>query len=340
MNVVVAILLFGLLIAIHEAGHYLAARWAGMRVEKFSIGFGPSLATFRRGETDWRIGVIPFGGYVQIAGMSGDPGPEDPGSYAAKPAWKRLVVILAGATMNYLLAWTLLVALLGSGAMVPDPSSRIGGVAPEMPAATAGLQADDRILAVDGAPVETFAAVAERVGASPGKPVALAIDRGGERLEVTLTPTADGKVGIYGAQTLRSYGFLESLKEATLRTFWGSVNMIGSLVALVQGKAEGDLMGPVGIAHEVARQAERGFRWLVGIAASLSLALGFFNLLPIPGLDGARAAFLGVEVVRRKPVDQRIEGWVHGIGLLLLLGLMAVVTVDDIRRIVAQVFGG
>ena len=155
-----------------------------------------------------------------------------------------------------------------------------------------------------------------------------------------MTPSADGKIGVLRAETLKSFGFLESLEQATLRTFWGSVHMIDSLVALVRGQAEGDLMGPVGIAHEVARQAERGLRWLVGIAASLSLALGFFNLLPIPGLDGARAAFLGVEVVRRKPVDQRVEGWVHGIGLLLLLGLMAIVTIDDVRRILAGVFGG
>lgn len=340
MNVVVAILLFGLLIAIHEAGHFLVARWAGMRVERFSIGFGPALASFRRGETDWRIGVIPFGGYVKIAGMADDVGADDPGSYASKPAWKRLLVILAGAGMNYLLAWVLLVALLSSGAVVPDPSSRVGGVAPGMPAATAGLQADDRIVAIDGQPVDSFEALAVRIGEAKEKPVALAVDRAGTRLDLTVTPTADGKIGILRAETIKSFGFLESLEQATLRTFWGSVNMLGSLAALVQGEAEGDLMGPVGIAHEVARQAERGLRWLVGIAASLSLALGFFNLLPIPGLDGARAAFLGVEVVRRKPVDQRIEGWVHGIGLLLLLGLMAVVTVDDIRRIVSGLFGG
>lgn len=339
MNVVIAILLFGLLIAIHEAGHFLAARWAGMRVERFSIGFGPALASFRRGQTDWRIGAIPFGGYVQIAGLSGEPGSEDPGSYMAKPAWKRAVVILAGAAMNYVLAWVLLVALLSSGAVVPDPSSRVGGLAPDMPAATAGLQVDDVIVAIDGEPVDTFAAVAEHIGNKPGQPVALAVERRGERLDLTVTPTADGKIGVMGATTVQSFGFLASLKQATLGIFWGSVNTIGSLVALIQGNAQGDLMGPVGIAHEVARQAERGFRWLLGIAANLSLALGFFNLLPIPGLDGARAAFLGVEVVRRKPVDQRIEGWVHGVGLLLLLGLMAVVTIDDIRRILVQVFG-
>jgi regulator of sigma E protease len=340
VNVVVAILLFGLLIAIHEAGHFLVARWAGMRVERFAIGFGPALASFRRGETDWRIGAVPFGGYVKIAGMGDDVGADDPGSYAAKPAWKRLLVILAGAGMNYLLAWLLLVGLLTAGAVVPDASSRVGGVAPGMPAAAAGLQPDDRIVAIGGAPVDTFEALAQAIGASPEKPMALAVQRGDRRLDLTVTPTADGKIGILRAETVQSFGVLESMKQATLRTFWGSVNMIDSLVALVRGQAEGDLMGPVGIAHEVARQAERGLRWLVGIAASLSLALGFFNLLPIPGLDGARAAFLGVEVVRRKPVDQRVEAWVHGIGLLVLLGLMAVVTVDDIRRIVGQLFGG
>ncbi|WP_373045981.1 M50 family metallopeptidase [Vulgatibacter sp.] len=341
MNLLVAILVFGLLIAIHEAGHFLVARWAGMRVERFSIGFGPALATFRRGETEWRIGILPIGGYVKIAGMNpaeeaeSDPG--DPASYANKPAWKRLLVILAGSFMNYVLAWVLLVGLLLAGAaQLQLDTTEVGAVMPDMPAAAAGLQAGDEIVAVDGKQVEDFRSVAESLAERKAQNVSLTVERDGRRFELPVVTNELGQIGIRPPETIVSYGVAEAVQRATTFVVVGSLAIVQGIVDLVRGEAQGGLMGPVGIASEVARQAERGMRWLLGIAVNLSIALGFFNLLPIPALDGGRAAFILVEMVRRKPVDARAEAWVHLIGFVVLLGLILVVTVGDVGRLTAQ----
>jgi len=341
VNLLAAVLVFGLLIAIHEAGHFLVARWAGMRVESFSIGFGPAIARFRRGETEWRIGLLPFGGYVKIAGMNpvAEEGEDrsDPRLYGNKPAWKRLLVILAGPAMNYVLAWGLLVVLLVAGAaQLRLDTNEVGEVMPGMPAAEAGLRSGDRILAVDGAPTPDFRAVAEAVSAHEAEPLTLTVEREGRRFEVAVTTNERGQIGIRPPETVVSFGLGEALQRATTTTVVGSLAIVQGLVDLIRGEAQGGLMGPVGIASEVARQAERGLRWLAGITVNLSIALGFFNLLPIPALDGGRAAFLLVEMVRRRPVDARAEAWVHMIGFLLLLGLILVVTVGDVGRIAAD----
>lgn len=336
MSVLVAVVVFGLLIAIHEAGHYLVARWAGMRVDLFSIGFGPAIARFRKGETEWRIGILPFGGFVKIAGMAPEDGTaaDDPRSYANKAAWKRLLVILAGPAMNYVLAFSLLIGLLVGGAPSVDlDSTRVGTVMAGMPAAQAELREGDEIVAVAGIQVKDFLSVAEALSTHGGQTIPLSIVRDGEPLVVTVTPNERGQIGIRPPEVIRTYGPVEAVVQAGRTTVVGSLAIVSGLSDLIRGKAEGGLMGPVGIASEVARQAEAGVRWLLGITVNLSIALGFFNLLPIPALDGGRAAFLLVEMVRRKPVDARAEAWVHAIGFLLLLGLILVVTVGDVGRL-------
>ncbi len=334
-NVLVAILLLGVLIAIHEAGHYLAARLSGMRVERFSLGFGPALATFTRGETEWRIGALPFGGYVKIAGMNpgDDVAPDDPRSYANKPAWMRLAVILAGAIMNFVLAWALFFGLLLAGLDVP--TTKVGGLVEGMPAAAAGLLEGDRIVAVGGAPTRTFSELSEAMAENAGKPTTLSVERGGERLELPVTPTEAGLIGVRPSDEVVevAFGPGEAAVRASYRVVNGILGTIATIVALVSGTAEGNLMGPIGITSEIAKNVHRGVTWLLGIAASLSIALGFFNLLPVPALDGGRAVFLGVEVVRRKPIDARAEAWIHGVGFLLLLGLILAVSVGDVGRL-------
>jgi len=337
VNLLAAIVVFGLLVAIHEAGHFLVARWSGMRVERFSIGFGPALATFRRGETEWRIGLLPIGGYVKIAGMS--PGEEDvpaddPRSYANQPAWKRLLVIVAGPAMNYALAWTLLVGLLVAGAaQLKLDTTEIGGLVPDMPAATAGLREGDAIVAVDGERVEDFRSLAETLGTHAAQQVTLTVEREGRRFDLPVTTNEQGQIGIRPPEEIVSFAPGEAIARASEFLVAGSLAIVSGIVDLIRGEATGGLMGPVGIASEVAQQAARGLRRLLGITVNLSIALGFFNLLPIPALDGGRAAFLLVELVRRKPVDAKAEAWVHMIGFVLLLALILFVTVGDVGRI-------
>lgn len=336
MSVLVAILVFGVLIAIHEAGHFLAARWAGMRVDSFSIGFGPPIAAFTRGETQYRIGLLPLGGFVRIAGMNpaDDVPPDDPRSFAGKPAWKRLLVIVAGAFTNYALAWVLLVALLIAGVSMQDVSAaRVGTVAPGSPAEMAGLRPGDRILAVHGRAVQTFTDLAEAVHARPGRSTDLRVDRGGEVIALQVTPGEGGRIGVSPPETLQRFGPGEALGRATRSLVVTSVATLQSIGALVTGSAQGDLMGPVGIASVVAQQAELGVRQLLRTVIAISIALGLFNLLPIPALDGGRAAFLLVEMIRRKPMNARAEMLVHFVGMVLLLGLILFVTVGDVGRL-------
>lgn len=340
MSVLIAVVVFGLLIAIHEAGHFFVARWCGMRVELFSIGFGPALAKFKRGETEWRIGILPFGGFVKIAGMNpadDEASLDDPRSYARQAAWKRLLVILAGPAMNYVLAFGLLVGLLVAGAPVLDlDSATVGSVVPDMPAAAAGLQAGDEIQDIGGVAVTDFRSVAEALSSQANQALPVTILREGRSLTLEVTPNDQGQIGIRPPESVKTYAPVDAVVQAARTTVVGSLAIVAGLADLIRGKAEGGLMGPVGIASEVARQAEQGVRWLLGITVNLSIALGFFNLLPIPALDGGRAAFLLVEMVRRKPVDAKAEAWVHAIGFLLLLGLILVVTVGDVGRLLGM----
>jgi regulator of sigma E protease len=339
VSVTVAVLVFGVLIAIHEGGHFVAARWAGMRVDSYSIGFGPALAAFTRGETEYRIGLLPFGGFVRIAGMNpaDDIAPDDPASFSSKPVPKRLLVIVAGALTNYALAWALLVALLVWGMPSQDvTTARVGTVNAGAPAAAAGLQPGDRVLSVQGQPVGTFAELADAVHARPGTPTELRVERGGQTMALQVTPGPDGRVGVLPPETLERLGLIEALGRASKLVVVNSVATLESIGQIVTRKSHGDLMGPVGIASIVAQQAALGLRQLLRTVIAISIALGLFNLLPVPALDGGRAAFLLVEAVRGKPMNARAEMIVHLVGLVLLLGLIAVVTVGDVGRLLGR----
>ncbi len=290
--VLVTVLAFGLLIVIHELGHYLAARWSGMRVERFSIGFGPVVWSSRRGDTEWAVSAVPLGGYVKIAGMApGEDLPEgDTGAYSAKPAWKRFLVILAGPAMNYLLAVVLAVLLIATmGLKEPDQTAGVGDVLPGGAAERAGLRAGDRIVTAGGAPVADWKGLVEAIRAHPGQDLVLGVVRAGDGagapVPVTLRPDDAGGVGKAGI-------------APSLRT---------------------------------VRAGAAPFLMMVWLISSM---LAIFNFLPLPALDGGRLAFLGYEIVTRRPVNQRVEALIHTVGFVLLLGLLLGVTLfGDLPRL-------
>jgi regulator of sigma E protease len=346
-TVLAAVIGFGALIVIHELGHFLVARAFGMRVERFSIGFGPVLWSRRRGETEWAVSAVPLGGYVKVAGMS--PGEDvaagDPGAFCNQAAWRRFLVILAGPATNYLFAVALAVGLVATlGLWAPDPAPVVGDVLPGGAALRAGLAKGDRVLSADGRPVGTWAALVEAVRASPGRDLALEVRRAGapegaaERLVVRPDDAGGiGKLGMTPSLVPVRAGPVDAVVEGFRRTNQRAAAIVGDLGRVVTGKQKGEMMGPVGIAQEMARSARAGAGPFLMLVWLISIMLAVFNFLPFPALDGGRLAFLGYEIVARRPANQKVEGWVHAIGFVVLIALLLGVTVlGDLPRLLRR----
>jgi regulator of sigma E protease len=336
MSILVAIIGLGLLIVLHEGGHFLVARLCGMRVERFSIGFGPTLIGFKRGGTLFQIAPIPLGGFVQITGLN--PNEEfdhtDPMVYPNRPRWMRLATILAGPAANYLTAVLLmLVVLLTYG--LPSKTQKIIEPVAGRPAATAGLLAGDVLVAANGQPVDAEHPISDVIQAAKGAPVQIRVLRDGQPKEFVVSP--DQKAGVYqvgiqiGSIDQRTpVGLGTAMKEAVVYPYVTSVGILASLYDVVRGKVNADLSGPIGITKQIAKAADRGMVYFLGMLILLSVYLGLFNLLPLPALDGGRALFLAIETLIRRKVNPRIEAAVHTAGFVLLLGVLVIVSFKDI----------
>ncbi len=337
----VTVLAFALLVVVHEAGHFAVARLCGMRVERFSVGFGPVLWSRRRGETEWALSALPLGGYVRVAGMA--PGervdPSDRSAYANQPAWRRFLVILAGPATSYLSAVVLAVGLIATlGLREPSPSPVAGEVLAGSPAAQAGLEPGDRVVALDGRPVETWSDLVALVKAAPGRTVTLAVRRGeGPPLELRATPedvSGQGRLGVAPVWVAVRTSLGDAVVQGVRRTNAKAGEILSGLAQVVAGRRAGELRGPVGIAQEMARSARSGAASFLMMVWFISIVLALFNLLPIPALDGGRLVFLLYEIVTRRPVNQRVEAVVHLAGFLVLFGLLVAVTIfGDLARL-------
>jgi regulator of sigma E protease len=337
----VAILGLAVLMIVHEGGHYLAARHFGMRVVRFSIGFGPTLWKHKPKDspTIYQIALIPFLAYVQIAGMNPyeESDPNDKGSYANASLWGRIVTIAAGPLTNYFFASVLIFfGLLVGGNQVPDEASMRVAVEPG-PAQTAGIETGDKIDEVNGVPVHGWEELRKNVSAHPGEAIDMTIERDGQVLHKTVTPTPkgdkdEGLIHVRPVLKTEPVGFLEAAKVSVIAPplfVYENVRQIGRVIA---GKEKLQVSGPPGIVKEIAKQAQAGAGVYLQFLGMLSAYLGAFNLLPFPALDGGRLLFLGAEAVSRRRLDAKLEARVHAIGLLMLLTLIAFVSVADIWK--------
>lgn len=330
----VGILGLALLMVVHETGHLLAARAFGMRVIRFSIGFGPALFRHqsKRSETTYQVALIPFLAYVQIAGMNPfeEADPDDKGSYANASLLGRIVAIFAGPLANYLFASVLFfVALFIGGEQVPTTSVELM----DGPAKAAQMKSGDTIVSIDGVKVQDWEQMRTLILASSGKSLSIEVTRGSERKVLAITPTVrEGRavIGVAPVYKQTDVGF----KDAIVRSIERPALVVGALVVglarIITGKEKAQLTGPVGIVKEAKRAAERSFTEYFTLLAILSAYLGGFNLLPFPALDGARLAFLGYEAVTRRKPNAKVEAQVHAVGLLMLLALIFVVSSKEL----------
>ncbi len=341
-------LVLGVLVFIHEMGHYLAARWRGVHVDAFSIGFGRPLwrRTDRRG-TEWRLGWLPLGGYVKLHGQE-VPEEVDPATRASwrpgqtfheKPVRDRAIVVAAGPAANYLLA-VLLFAGLAMAVGRPVGNTTVGMVVEGSAAERGGLRAGDEILALDGERIARFEQVQRHVQPRAGRPIEVRVSRDGAERSLTVTPDAreggpqgaNGVLGIQGgAVRLERLSFGAALADGVSRTLdvtWQSLTSIGEM--LVGQRSARDLGGPIRIAEISGEAASLGPAALVSLMALLSVSLGLLNLFPVPLLDGGHLVFYALEAIRGRPLPPRAQEYGYRAGFALLATLFVVVTWNDI----------
>jgi regulator of sigma E protease len=365
------IFVLSVVVFFHELGHFLVARWCRVKVETFSIGFGSELVGWNdRHGTRWKIAWLPLGGYVKFLGdenvasantgrFTATTAEERTHSFPARPLYQRMAIIAAGPMANFLLSIVIFAGLFATFGEVIVPA-RVDTVVAGSPAAQAGFQKGDRVVAVDGRAIRDFAALQEIVSQSAGRPLAVTVERGGRDVVLHATPRVAEMKDPFGGE--RRAGMLGIAREAgaagdvirvrhgpvdsvwlgvreTYRVVARSLEYVGRMVA---GQETADqLGGPLRIAEMSGKVAQAGFGALINLAAILSTSIGLINLFPVPMLDGGHLLYGTIEAVRGRPLGERAQEFGYRVGFTLVVALMAFATWNDLihLRVVQFVAG-
>ena len=338
------IVVVGLVVLVHELGHFAAARLAGVRVYEFAVGFGPRLFAKRVGETLYAVRALPLGGMCRFAGMDDSdlPGeqvdPDDPASFVNRPFWQRILVVAAGPLMNFVLA---VIILTGLFSVYGVPMAGIVDVLDSSPAQEAGFEVGDTIISINGRPVASVAGFVNSVSTSWGRRLDVEIQRDGERHILQVVPEYDAEAGVGRIGVRLTESPVRSEVRGTLggaiRYTWGVIDTtITSLWAALSGRAKPEVSGPLGIAGMSAQAAQQGLPSLLMFIALISTSLGLLNLMPVPVLDGGWIVLLAVEAIRGKKLSTQVEEALRFVGLALLMLLMVYATVSDISRLIVR----
>lgn len=358
-----------IIVFFHELGHFLVARWCGVKVDAFSIGFGKELI----GRTDshgtrWKLSAIPLGGYVKFAGDENAASVPDRAaiaamsdeerrtSFAAKPVWQRAAVVVAGPVANFLLAIAIFAVLLSVYGR-PVTEARVDGLEPGGAAATAGFEIGDVIVAIDGQPIDSFGGVQRVVSTSAGETLAVMVERGGEKVMLSVVPRATEmtdrfgnvqRIGVLGIRrdvsaggiTTQTYSVPESVVEGVRETWFVVDRTVDYIAKVVTGREKADQLGGTIRMAEVSGQVAReGMVALLNLAAVFSVSIGLLNLLPVPMLDGGHLAYYAIEAVMRRPLSAKAQDVGFRIGLVLVLLLMVFATWNDIVHLTMRQAG-
>ena len=338
LTVLACIFVFGILVTVHEFGHFITAKLTGMKVEEFSIGFGPKIYQQQEGETLYSLRMLPLGGYNKIAGMD----PEDPEDlergFNSKPVASRMLVILAGTLMNFLLPVLIFFGIfLAYGMEVPQNTPVLGQIVEGYPAAQSGLKEGDRVISINGQPVSQWPDIRTRLADAGTNPVPFEIQRDKDKLTVTVTPVLNPETG------QPFIGVVSSLKKVQLTPWQAAVssvtatkniikNMYASLYHMVTGKTKAELSGPVGVAKMAGQVAHKGFDMLLQFTAMLSLNLAIINLLPLPALDGGHFLILLIEAITGHKLGKTAMQNIQKVGVVMILAITIFATFKDLTR--------
>ena len=343
--ILLAVLFFGFIILIHEFGHLIVAKWCGVQVNEFAIGMGPKLFRFGKGETKYSLRLLPFGGFCSMEGESGEADekggehPKNPRAFTAKPVWKRVFIICAGAAMNLLLGLILVGGLTVSQDLIG--TAQVARFADGAVSSASGLQEGDRILRINGTRVLSSGDISYLIARDGDGTVDFTVERDGRKMEL---PNVRFATQDQGGQTVIQFDFSIVGEKKTVgnvlrSTFTETASMARlvwlSLFDLVTGQyGLSDLAGPVGTVGVIAEAASVDISGAVNLMAFITINIGIFNLLPIPALDGGKLIFLIIEGIRRKPVNPKYEGWITAAGFVILFGLMIILLFNDILHLI------
>jgi regulator of sigma E protease len=347
-TIISTIIVLGILVFVHELGHFLLAKKLGVGVLKFSLGFGPKLIGKKIGETEYQIAVFPLGGFVKLIGENPEEEvkEEDRGrSFSAQPIWKRALIVSAGPFFNFFLAAALFSSINLFG--IPFFPSKVGEVSPGLPAERAGLKKGDVILYIDGEGVSKWDDLSKIIRNSKGKDLSIKVNRDGEILEMKVTPQASKVKNLFGEEVsifmigitpseeivVRKVGPLEAMGNGLFQTWQGIKLTVIGIVKLIQRVIPANTIGgPILIAQLAGEQAKRGLLSLALFMAILSINLGVINLFPVPILDGGHFLFLGLEAVLRRPISIKKMEMAQQIGLIFIILLMLFAFYNDLIR--------
>lgn len=349
LTIILTLLVFGLIITLHELGHFTFAKLFGVRVNEFSFGMGPRLLSTRRGETEYSLRLLPIGGYVAMDGEDGaaeDGTPSDGRSFADKKPWQRFCILFAGAAMNIILGFAILIVLssqmelMGTNVVAQtEPSAQVSQY----------LQPGDRIIKINGHSTGSYNDVVFQLVRDEDGVIDLEVRRNsdpkdafgnmrGERVQLSKVPFVMVDAG-EGRKTIQLDMTFYGIENSFVGTLGYSVNWTASVVKqvwfslldIVTGRyGLNEISGPVGTATVIEQASSYGLESFLMLFAFITINVGVFNLLPIPGLDGGRLIFLAVEMIFRRPVPTKYESFIHAAGMLVLLGFVAVVTINDV----------
>lgn len=337
-TIIIAVISFGVIIFIHELGHFITAKSIGVKVNEFAIGMGPAIFKIKKGETLYAIRILPIGGFVSMEGE--DTESDDERAFNKKKPWQKIIVVVAGAVMNLILGFVLLFSLTVAKPLLPvNTIAKFGEGATSNLAG--GLMVNDTIKKINGNRIGMDNDIIFELLRDKDGIVDIEVERDGEILHLdkvhfNMQKAEDGET--YISVDFKIYGekktFLSTIKYAANWSYSVSRMVVVSLFDLITGRfGFNQMSGPVGVTTTISEAASQGFDSYLLIIAFITINIGVFNLLPLPALDGGRLIFLIIELIRRKPINPKYEGYVHAVGLILLFILMVAVTFNDIIRI-------